>query len=193
MHQDYCEGFSWLPIAQRPGPMRPATGEICVKRLAGGERGTTGPHEHAQYRAQPWRFPPLGDAAGPHHGSALSFDVQSMRYTAKSGSVGRQMGELELCRRCLFTAGQAATGDRTRAKEPTPRKQRQVDLGPCAWPPRSVTATCWPPASPRNMPGASSPSTTAALRDQFTLRALLQLLDLRAMLDAQLEIASSAT
>jgi thymidylate synthase (FAD) len=79
MHQDYSEDFA----ADEDPPTEAAAGEIIVRRLLAGERGHYGPLEHVHIVFNVGWFPHTVMQQARTHRVAVSFDVQSGRYTSQ--------------------------------------------------------------------------------------------------------------
>jgi len=97
--------------------------------------------------------PPLGEQAGPHPPGGR--ELRLCRSMRSRRGICRAVQGAEARGGVLFSGRSAATAT-ARAEVRLHEEQRQVTSALCLAAP-SVTATCWPPASPRNMPGASFP------------------------------------
>jgi thymidylate synthase (FAD) len=79
LHQDYSEGY----VFEEDPPSEITAGEVIAKRLLAGERGHYGPLEHPSITFACGFFPHSVMQQARTHRVAVSFDVQSMRYTGK--------------------------------------------------------------------------------------------------------------
>jgi thymidylate synthase (FAD) len=77
MHQDYSEGS----VIDDTPPPEDEAGQILLKHLLAGGRGHFGPLEHPQITIATAGFPHSVMQQARTHRVAVSFDVQSMRYT----------------------------------------------------------------------------------------------------------------
>ena len=184
MHQDYSEGFVWADRSEWPDETR--AGEICVKRLLSGERGHYGPLEHAQIVLNVGWFPHSVMQQARTHRVGVSFDVQSMRYTGDR-IVRAANAELDL-EEVFYLRPVADYSDRQGKKYTYSAAERASDLELCR------TAAC----RYRDLLAAGFAEEHARgilpfdyrqhFVVSFSLRAFLHFMDLRAKLDAQLEI-----
>jgi len=184
MHQDYSEGF----VADDRGewPDEEQAGKICVKRLLAGERGHYGPLEHAQIVLNVGWFPHSVMQQARTHRVGVSFDVQSMRYTGERICRAAN-GDLDL-EEVFYLRPVGDYSDRQGKKYHYSAEQRAIDLNLCraaADRYRDLLATGYAEEHAR---GILPFDYRQHFVVSFTLRALLHFLDLRAKLDAQLEI-----
>ncbi len=185
MHQDYSEGF----VAEDRGswPEESRAGEICVKRLLAGERGHYGPLEHAQIVLNVGWFPHSVMQQARTHRAGVSFDVQSMRYTGDRISRAAN-GELDL-EEVFYLRPIGSYSDRQAKKYAYTAEQRAVDLRLC----RAAAERYRQMVEDQGMAeeharGILPFDIRQHFVVSFSLRAFLHFLDLRAKLDAQLEI-----
>lgn len=184
MHQDYAEHFVSTSAAKWPNETR--AGEICVQQLLEGNKGHYGPLEHAQITLNVGWFPHSVMQQARTHRIGVSFDAQSMRYTgnricdAAEGAV--DLEEVFYLRPVgLYTSRDGKTYEYT-------EDERTFDLEECR-----VAATQY---KIRIESGFAEEHARGLLPFDyrqhfvvsFSLRALMHFLDLRAKLDAQLEI-----
>jgi thymidylate synthase (FAD) len=184
MHQDYSEGF--VAADRDDWPDETKAGEICVKRLLAGERGHYGPLEHAQIVLNVGWFPHSVMQQARTHRVGVSFDVQSMRYTGERICKAAN-GDLEL-EEVFYLRPVGDYSDRQGKKYTYPQEQRAVDLGLChaaAVRYRDLLAAGFAEEHAR---GILPFDYRQHFVVSFSLRAFLHFLDLRAKLDAQLEI-----
>ncbi len=184
MHQDYSEGF--VAAARSDWPDETRAGEICVKRLLAGERGHYGPLEHAQIVLNVGWFPHSVMQQARTHRVGVSFDVQSMRYTGERICRAAN-GELEL-EEVFYLRPIGHYSDRQGKKYHYDAAQRSTDLDLCraaAERYRDLLAAGYAEEHARGILPFDVRQHFVA---SFSLRALMHFLDLRAKLDAQLEI-----
>ena len=81
MHQDYSEQFVYNEEGSFPDEIR--AGETCIKHLLNGGRGHYGPLEHPAITLNCGWFPHSVMQQARTHRVAVSFDVQSGRYTGQ--------------------------------------------------------------------------------------------------------------
>ena len=185
MHQDYGEDYVVDDRANWPEESR--AGEICVKRLLAGERGHYGPLEHGQIVLNAGWFPHSVMQQARTHRVAVSFDVQSLRYTGER-ICKAATGELDL--EDVFyirPAGTYRDPNSGKAYEYTARK-RNLDVRRCheaAIHYRYSVCLGEPFEQAR---GLIPFDVRQHFVVSFSLRAFLHFLDLRAKLDAQDEI-----
>ncbi len=184
MHQDYSEDF----VARDPSawPDERRCGEICVKRLLAGERGHYGPLEHAQIVLNVGWFPHSVMQQARTHRVGVSFDVQSMRYT---GDRIRRAGNGELDLEEVFylrPVGEYA--DRQGKKYAYSSEQRRIDLDICRRAAERYRDLLDAGYAEEHARGILPFDYRQHFVVSFSLRAMLHFLDLRAKLDAQLEI-----
>ena len=183
MHQDYCEDFA---IDDVPQLSDEEFGEIIVKRLLKGERGHYGCLEHVQIALNCGWFPHSVMQQARTHRTGISFDVQSGRYTGK-----RVMQVVEGKRdveEVFYLRPVGTYTDRNGAKYEYTEDKRKIDRIMCI------------DSAGRYMLSIRGGLSEEHARDQlpyclrqhfvvsFNLRSALHFMDLRAKLDAQLEI-----
>ena len=184
MHQDYSEGFVADDRGDWPDERR--AGEICIKRLLAGERGHYGPLEHAQIVLNVGWFPHSVMQQARTHRVGVSFDVQSMRYTGERICRAAN-GDLDL-EEVFYLRPVGDYSDRQGKKYHYSAEQRAIDHNLCraaADRYRDLLAAGYAEEHAR---GILPFDYRQHFVVSFTLRALLHFLDLRAKLDAQLEI-----
>jgi thymidylate synthase (FAD) len=184
MHQDYSEGFVAAEAGTWPDERR--AGEICVKRLLAGERGHYGPLEHAQIVLNVGWFPHSVMQQARTHRVGVSFDVQSMRYT---GDRIRRAARGELALEEVFYLRPAGDyADRQGKKYTYSDEQRAIDLELCRRAAERYAELLDAGYAEEHARGILPFDYRQHFVVSFSLRALLHFLDLRAKLDAQLEI-----
>ena len=184
MHQDYSEDF----VAGEPAgwPDERRCGEICVKRLLAGERGHYGPLEHAQIVLNVGWFPHSVMQQARTHRVGVSFDVQSMRYTGDRIRRAAN-GELEL-EEVFYLRPVGEYADRQGKKYTYSGDQRRLDLDLCRQAAERYRDLLDAGYAEEHARGILPFDYRQHFVVSFSLRALLHFLDLRAKLDAQLEI-----
>ena len=184
MHQDYSEGFVAADRENWPDEQR--AGEICVKRLLAGERGHYGPLEHAQIVLNVGWFPHSVMQQARTHRVGVSFDVQSLRYTGERIAAAAK-GETDL-EEVFYLRPVGDYSDRQGKKYHYSIEQRAIDLDLCrsaAERYRDLLAAGYAEEHAR---GILPFDYRQHFVVSFSLRAFLHFMDLRAKLDAQLEI-----
>ena len=184
MHQDYSEGFVWADRTEWPDETR--AGEICVKRLLSGERGHYGPLEHAQIVLNVGWFPHSVMQQARTHRVGVSFDVQSMRYTGDR-IIRAANDEVDL-EEVFYLRPIGDYNDRKGKKYVYTSAERSIDLELCraaACRYRDLLAAGFAEEHAR---GILPFDYRQHFVVSFSLRAFLHFMDLRAKLDAQLEI-----
>ena len=184
MHQDYSEGFVWADRSEWPDETR--AGEICVKRLLSGERGHYGPLEHAQIVLNVGWFPHSVMQQARTHRVGVSFDVQSMRYTGDR-IICAANDEVDL-EEVFYLRPIGDYNDRKGKKYVYTSAERSIDLELCraaACRYRDLLAAGFAEEHAR---GILPFDYRQHFVVSFSLRAFLHFMDLRAKLDAQLEI-----
>lgn len=184
MHQDYSEDFVASEPADWPDERR--CGEICVKRLLAGERGHYGPLEHAQIVVNVGWFPHSVMQQARTHRVGVSFDVQSMRYTGDRIRRAAD-GELEL-EEVFYLRPEGDYSDRQGKRYAYSAEQRQIDLDLCRRAAERYRDLLGAGYAEEHARGILPFDYRQHFVVSFSLRALLHFLDLRAKLDAQLEI-----
>ena len=184
MHQDYSEGFVFDDRTNWPDETR--AGEICVQRLLAGERGHYGPLEHPQITLNVGWFPHSVMQQARTHRVGVSFDVQSMRYTGERICQAAR-GEIDI-EEVSYLRPVGDYSDRQGNKYHYSVHARFVDL-------KYVSSVASTYHHMRECGYAEEHARGMLPFDyrqhfvvSFSLRAMLHFLDLRAKLDAQLEI-----
>lgn len=185
MHQDYSEAF----VADALAPSEDEAGRLVVKHLLAGERGHYGPLEHAQIVFNAGWFPHSVMQQARTHRIGVSFDVQSMRYTGDRICRAVDIGTQEALEEVFYLRPVGAYKDRQGKTYTYTERDRAADLDYCA-------ASAWRYRQLVRDKGVAEEHARGILLFDyrqhfvvsFTLRALLHFLDLRAKLDAQLEI-----
>ena len=185
MHQDYSEKYVFFDRANWPDETR--AGEICVQRLLAGERGHYGPLEHPQITLNVGWFPHSVMQQARTHRVGVSFDVQSMRYTGER--ICRAVnGDLDL-EEVFYLRPVGDYSDRQGKTYFYSVVERGRDLDYCRDAADDYRARV-------QLLGYAEEHARGLLPFDyrqhfvvsFSLRAMLHFLDLRAKLDAQLEI-----
>ena len=183
MHQDYCEDFA---IDDVPQLSDEEFGEIIVKRLLKGERGHYGCLEHVQIALNCGWFPHSVMQQARTHRTGISFDVQSGRYTGKR--VVQVVEGTRDVEEVFYLRPVGTYTDRNGAKYEYSEDKRKIDRIMCI------------DSAGRYMLSLREGLSEEHARDQlpyclrqhfvvsFNLRSALHFMDLRAKLDAQLEI-----
>jgi len=197
MHQDYSENF----VADEPCPEESKAGEICVKRLLAGERGHYGPLEHPQITFATGFFPHSVMQQARTHRVGVSFDVQSMRYTGdrvyrfiqESKAVCPQDLSLDhpwftALERLFYVRPVGSYVDRQGKRYYYTNERRKERLIHCYDTAIRYTREINLGVTEEDARGVLAFDYRQHFVVSFSLRALLHFLDLRAKLDAQLEI-----
>jgi len=197
MHQDYSENF----VADEPCPGELKAGEICVKRLLAGERGHYGPLEHPQITFATGFFPHSVMQQARTHRVGVSFDVQSMRYTGDrivrfvNQSKALHPQDLELgcdwfndLEHLFYVRPVGGYVDRQGKKYYYTNEQRKERLIHCYDTAIEYARQVNRGVAEEDARGVLAFDFRQHFVASFTLRALLHFLDMRAKLDAQLEI-----
>ena len=184
MHQDYSENYVFDGRDKWPGETE--AGEICIKRLLHGGRGHHGPLEHPQIILNCGWFPHSVMQQARTHRVGVSMDCQSMRYTGDRICRAAN-GELSI-EEVFYLRPLGHYSDRQGKKYEYTQDQRKEDLHIC-----KVAAERY-----RNLIKAGYAEEHARgilpfdYRQHFVVsfntRSFMHFLDLRAKLDAQLEI-----
>jgi len=184
MHQDYSEKYVFFDRANWPDETR--AGEICVQRLLAGERGHYGPLEHPQITLNVGWFPHSVMQQARTHRVGVSFDVQSMRYTGER--ICRAINRGICLEMAFYLRPPGNYFDRNGKRYRYSDYARCVDLELCH---NAALRYC----EMRTRGYAEEHARGLLPFDyrqhfvvSFSLRAMLHFLDLRAKLDAQLEI-----
>jgi thymidylate synthase (FAD) len=183
MHQDYSEDF----VYDEDWPSERRAGDIIVDHLLAGERGHYGPLEHAQIVFNVGYFPHSVMQQARTHRIGVSFDVQSMRYTGDRICKVAD-GLLSVEKAFYLRPAGWSFRDRQGRNFTYTQERRNEDLRRC-----QLAAEQYAEAVRNGMPYEQARGLLPFDYRQhfvvsFTLRALMHFLDLRAKLDAQLEI-----
>lgn len=182
MHQDYSEHF----VFDEEPPSETEAGRLVVKHLLAGNRGHFGPLEHPAISFNCGWFPHSVMQQGRTHRVAVSFDVQSGRYTSKRIlQVSTRERDVE---DVFYIRPVGRYSDRNGTHYDYPEDARRIDLAHCK------DAACHFASQLRA--GLSEEHARDlipyAIRQHFVvsfnLRSLMHFLDLRWKKDAQLEI-----
>ena len=184
MHQDYSEGFVAADRDNWPDEQR--AGEICIKRLLAGERGHFGPLEHAQIVLNVGWFPHSVMQQARTHRVGVSFDVQSMRYTGERICRAAD-GELPL-EEVFYLRPVGEYSDRQGKKYLYSQEERDLDLSHCQRSAERYRDLLRAGFAEEHARGILPFDYRQHFIVSFSLRAFLHFMDLRAKLDAQLEI-----
>jgi thymidylate synthase (FAD) len=185
MHQDYSEGF----VGDETPPPEHDAGLILVKRLLSGERGHYGPLEHNVIVFGVTGFPHSVMQQARTHRVGISFDVQSMRYTG-SRIVdyvrcinGRPKFDDIFFQRPVGCYQGRAGGFYHYSKE-----ERDLDMSLMAETARRYSVLIHHGVAEEHARGVLAFEYRQNFVVSFNIRSLMHFLDLRAKLDAQLEI-----
>lgn len=184
MHQDYSEGYVAADRGDWPDERR--AGEICVQRLLAGERGHYGPLEHPQITLNVGWFPHSVMQQARTHRVGVSFDVQSMRYTGKRICKAAK-GELDL-EEVFYLRPAGHYQDRNGKKYEYTEGQRITDLYRCRSAADRYLYLIFEGYAEEHARGMLPFDYRQHFVVSSSLRAFLHFLDLRAKMDAQLEI-----
>jgi thymidylate synthase (FAD) len=182
MHQDYSEGF----VAAEEWPDESRAGEIIIKRLLAGERGHYGPLEHVQIVLNVGWFPHSVMQQARTHRIGVSFDVQSMRYTGDR--ICKAANEELAIEEVFYLRPAGYYSDRNGKKYHYTESQRNKDLALCKEAANRYYELILDGFAEEHARGILPFDYRQHFVVSFTLRAFLHFLDLRAKLDAQLEI-----
>lgn len=182
MHQCYSSD----PVQSLPDMDHHQAGEAVVRSLLAGGRGHYGPLEHPSITFSVAGFPHSVMQQARTHRVGVSFDVQSFRYTSRN-ILEVAMGIRDVDD-AFYLRPVGYYNDRNAGRYFYDEDQRDQDLKLCR-----ICAEHY-----RDAMGAGMPEEQArglipfdyrqAFLVSFNLRSLLHFLDLRAKLDAQLEI-----
>jgi thymidylate synthase (FAD) len=183
MHQDYSEDF----VFDDDPPAEDEAGRIAVKRLLAGERGHYGPLEHPQITFACGWFPHSVMQQARTHRVGVSFDVQSLRYTGERVCAAAR-GELHM-EDVFYLRPVGTYTDREGKRYEYSKHHRSDDLV-------LLRSVAWHYLFRVEHDGFAEEHARGLLAFDirqhfvvsFSLRALLHFCDLRAKLDAQLEI-----
>ena len=184
MHQDYSEGYVFDDRANWPDETR--AGEICVQRLLAGDRGHYGPLEHPQITLNVGWFPHSVIQQARTHRVGISFDVQSMRYTGERISRAAY-GGLDL-EEVFYLRPAGVYSDREGKTYTYTAFRRSDDLELCRIAAQDYYGRVCSGYAEEHARGLLPFDYRQHFVVSFSLRAMLHFLDLRAKLDAQLEI-----
>jgi len=184
MHQDYSEGYVFDDRANWPDESR--AGEICVKRLLAGERGHYGPLEHGQIVLNVGWFPHSVMQQARTHRVGISFDVQSFRYSG-SRIVDCVEGRRDL-EDVFYLRPLGYYSGRQGKKYCYRPHQRAADKEICMAAALRYARLIRDGFAEEHARGILPFDVRQHFVVSFSLRAFLHFLDLRAKLDAQLEI-----
>lgn len=184
MHQDYSEGFVAADRSSWPDEQR--AGKICVKRLLAGERGHYGPLEHPQITLNVGWFPHSVMSQARTHRAGMSFDVQSGRYTGERICAAAR-GEADI-EDVFYLRPAGCYSDRQGKYYEYSTEQRSIDLELCLAAAERYRDLLDAGHAEEHARGILPFDLRQHFVVSFNLRALLHFLDLRAKLDAQLEI-----
>lgn len=182
MHQDYSEFF----VSDQLWPDETTAGKACIKRLLSGERGHYGPLEHPQITFNVGWFPHSVMQQARTHRIGVSFDVQSMRYTGDR-ICNAANGELTL-EEVFYLRPVGSYNDRQGKKYIYSEAQRAIDLALCQAAAERYRDLISQGFAEEHARGILSFDYRQHFVVSFTMRALMHFLDLRAKLDAQMEI-----
>ena len=186
MHQDYSEEYVWDEFDQKIMPTSEACGELVIKHLLKGDRGHFGCVEHPQITFAVGFFPHSTMQQIRTHRVAISFDVQSFRYTGKRISAVAT-GERTVEEVFYFRPVGSYT-DRQGKKYIYSQEARDYDLK------RALDSAKHYDFQIKSLGMAEEHARSSIhfdVRQHFVMsvnvRSLMHLLDLRAKADAQLE------
>jgi thymidylate synthase (FAD) len=189
MHQDYSEDWvGAIPPAERPEEEE--AGRIVVKHLLDGERGHYGPLEHPQISLAVGGFPHTVMQQARTHRVAISFDVQSMRYT------GQRVVDVASGRRTIeevfYLRPQGEYRDRQGKRYLYTGSDRDRDLKRCYRMAEAYAQALRDGVAEEHARGMLPMDTRQDFVVSFNLRSAMHFLDLRAKADAQPEIQQLA-
>lgn len=183
MHQDYCEEYVLNDLPDLTGG---EFGDAIVKHLLKGDKGHFGCLEHVQIALAAGWFPHSVMQQARTHRIGISFDVQSGRYTGnRIIQVAEGIRDVE---EVFYLRPVGVYTDRKGAKYEYTEEMRKIDRIMCI------------DSAGRYRLAVQAGMAEEHARDQlpycvrqhfvvsFTLRSALHFMDLRAKLDAQLEI-----
>jgi thymidylate synthase (FAD) len=183
LHQDYSEDYAF---SEDP-PSEMTAGEIITKRLLAGERGHYGPLEHPSITFACGFFPHSVMQQARTHRVAVSFDVQSMRYTGnRICQVADGLIDLE---DAFYLRPVGTYSDRQGKKYTYTEEQRSEDLILCkAAAERYCHMVRYLGHAEEHARGILPFDFRQHFIVTFSLRSFLHFMDLRSKLDAQEEI-----
>jgi thymidylate synthase (FAD) len=182
MHQDYSEDY----VFDEHPPSETKAGQIVVSRLLKGERGHYGPLEHPSVTFNIGWYPHSVMQQARTHRVAVSFDVQSGRYTSKRildvASGKRPVDEVFYIR----PAGNYR--DRNGANYVYTEDQRLIDTARCQDAANHYAAQIRAGFAEEHARELIPYAIRQHFVVTFNLRSLMHFLDMRAKRDAQQEI-----
>ena len=182
MHQDYSEEF----VAEESFPTEHDAGLLVVRHLLKGDKGHYGPLEHPSITFNVGFFPHDVMQQARTHRVAVSFDVQSGRYTGQR-LVDLANGELDVDQ-VFYRRPVGVYRDRQGKQYEYTEQQREIDrilfLDIAGRYKLDIENGFSEEHARRHVPYALRQHFVVT----FNLRSLLHFLDLRAKKDAQLEI-----
>jgi thymidylate synthase (FAD) len=182
LHQDYSENFAF----DEDPPSESKAGEIVVKRLLAGERGHYGPLEHPSITFNVGWFPHTVMQQARTHRVAVSFDVQSGRYTSQ-----RILDVLDNKRpleEVFYLRPVGSYTDRKGAHYDYTEDARRIDLARCHDAAAHFAAQLRSGFAEEHARELIPYAIRQHFVVTFNLRSLLHFADMRAKRDAQLEI-----
>lgn len=186
MHQDYSEEFVMRPRQFQTWPDEVRAGDLLVKHLLAGERGHYGPLEHAQIALNVGWFPHSVMQQARTHRVGVSFDVQSGRYTGQricQAAAGERIIE-----EVFYLRPEGEYRDRQGKRYVYTAAHRRDDLVRCRHAAEHYADLLAQGFAEEHARGTMPFDIRQHFVVSFSLRALMHFLDLRAKLDAQLEI-----
>lgn len=186
MHQDYSHEFVALSTDFDWPEIETMAGEICIKRLLSGERGHYGPLEHPQITLNAGWFPHSVMQQARTHRVGVSFDVQSFRYTSEN-ILKVAAGEIDI-EEVFYLRPLGVYDNRQGKKYEYTNAQRIRDLDHCFEAAALYTRHIQEGMAEEQARGILPFDYRQHFVVSFSLRAFLHFLDLRAKMDAQLEI-----
>lgn len=184
LHQDYTEAFVYDQMDKFPSEEQ--CGEIIVKRLLAGDRGHFGCIEHPQIVFNCGYFPHSVMQQARTHRVAVSFDVQSFRYTS-SQFLDVIEGNKDI-EDVFYLRPVGHYSDRQGKKYYYSPEQRENDLQWCLEAAKRYKADMEAGMSEEHARGKVPFDYRQHFIVSFNLRSVLHFLDLRWKANAQLEI-----
>lgn len=183
LHQDYSERY----VFTEDPPSESASGEVITKRLLAGERGHYGPLEHPSITFSCGFFPHSVMQQARTHRVAVSFDVQSMRYTGnRICQVADGLLDIE---EVFYLRPVGTYSDRRGKKYTYTEEQRSEDLNLCkAAAQRYCHMVRYLGHAEEHARGILPFDFRQHFVVTFSMRSFLHFMDLRSKLDAQEEI-----
>ena len=178
--------YSELPIEDTEIPLENASGEWVIKQLLANERGHWGPLEHPAISFSCSGFVHNVIVQARTHRVGISFDVQSQRYTCKRVL---KVASGDLSPQSVFYVRPPGfyTNRKGKKYEWTP-DDYETQLGLCVAASQRFATQFENGVSEEHARDYLPQNIRQNFVVTFSLRALLHFLDLRAKLDAQLEI-----